>query len=482
MYDIGNERILFLDGNIADKKKTTALFSYGQLSEKSVCMEFTDEWDREATYFNIVAEDGFYRMYYVALNRLDGQGNLVDLGAKAYVAALESTDGIHWNKPDYGVVEYRGSKHNNLINAEAFDNFFVYKDVNENCPPEKKYKALHMGFDGEASTSLRWSYSADGINFKEGGVIARDGTFDSLNTLHYDKKLGRYVCYYRNFHNSDGTDFKGFKDVLNAENRAVRDIRVIFSDDFEKWTAPRRITYDDGFDYQLYTNNIQRYYRSQRYYLGFPERYTEKKKWDRNFENLCCKEKRLNRMKLHPRLGLAITDHMFIHSTDGVNFTRMKEAFFYPGAENGVSWIYGDSKFCYGMIETANEIDSTGEISMYVPMGTWGNVPEKLVRYTIRQDGFAFYHSDAATRKFVSEEFIFSGKRLFFNMSTSSTGFVQVKIKDGEGNSIVSGKIFGDSSEKEIWFAKGSPENFAGKPVVMEIKLKESKVYSFRFI
>ena len=249
--NVGTDRILFLDDKLCDTKKTTAIFTYGRLSEKSVCMEFKDEWDREATYFNIVKEDGFYRMYYTAMNRLDEQGNLVNLEAKAYVAALESTDGIHWFKPDYGVVEYKGSKHNNLINAEVFDNFFVYKDINENCPPEKKYKALHMSFDGESSTALRWSYSADGINFKDGGFITRAGTFDSLNTLHYDKKLGRYVCYYRNFHNADGTDFNGFKDILNAGNHAIRDIRVIFSEDFETWSAPERINYDDGFDYRL---------------------------------------------------------------------------------------------------------------------------------------------------------------------------------------------------------------------------------------
>ena len=115
MYDIGNDRILFLDKNFVDEKKTTAEFNYGKLHKQAVAMEFLDDWDREATYFNTVKEDGFYRMYYMALNRLDKQGNFSNLGAKSYVAAIESKDGINWYKPNYGVVEYNGNKNNNII-------------------------------------------------------------------------------------------------------------------------------------------------------------------------------------------------------------------------------------------------------------------------------------------------------------------------------------------------------------------------------
>jgi hypothetical protein len=67
-------------------------------------------------------------------------------------------------------------------------------------------------------------------------------------------------------------------------------------------------------------------------------------------------------------------------------------------------------------------------------------------------------------------------------MATSAAGYVQVVIKDECGNKITSGKVFGDSIDKEIWFDKGDLSALSGKTVTMEIRLSESEVYSFRFV
>ena len=55
--------------------------------------------------------DGLLRMWYFAFNteRLAGES---DRGGYCYA---ESRDGFHWEKPDLGVVEFRGSKKNNLF-------------------------------------------------------------------------------------------------------------------------------------------------------------------------------------------------------------------------------------------------------------------------------------------------------------------------------------------------------------------------------
>ena len=186
-------------------------------------------------------------------------------------------------------------------------------------------------------------------------------------------------------------------------------------------------------------------------------------------------------MPFHPRLGLALTDHLFIASIDGEHFTRSNEAFLTPGLERNGGWIYGPEKIAYDMIETNDAFGTGRELSFYFPFPNPNKSGTKLMRCTLRLDGFVCYRASSKEKKIFSNEFVFSGSKLFFNLSTSSVGYVQVVIKDLNGNKISSKKVFGDSIEKQIIFEKGNLGDFADKPVVMEIKLKESSVYSFRF-
>ena len=59
----------------------------------------------------------------------------------------------------------------------------------------------------------------------------------------------------------------------------MRDIRVMYSDDFVNWTDPEIIDFTDGEDEPLYTNNATIYPGSDRIFVGFPVRYCERKEW-----------------------------------------------------------------------------------------------------------------------------------------------------------------------------------------------------------
>ena len=68
--------------------------------------------DRVQAWGSVIQEpDGLLRMWYFAFNteRVAGES---DRGGYCYA---ESRDGFHWEKPDLGVVEFRGSKKNNLF-------------------------------------------------------------------------------------------------------------------------------------------------------------------------------------------------------------------------------------------------------------------------------------------------------------------------------------------------------------------------------
>jgi len=64
-------------------------------------------------YGSVVRVDGRFRMWYVAVDReLERDGGCVRCWRPAYA---ESEDGVHWIKPELGLVEYHGSRHNNLV-------------------------------------------------------------------------------------------------------------------------------------------------------------------------------------------------------------------------------------------------------------------------------------------------------------------------------------------------------------------------------
>ena len=58
----------------------------------------------------------------------------------------ESKDGIHWEKPNLGLVDWEGSKDNNIILDRLGTHCFVaFRDDNPNCPPEARYKGIARG-------------------------------------------------------------------------------------------------------------------------------------------------------------------------------------------------------------------------------------------------------------------------------------------------------------------------------------------------
>lgn len=70
------------------------------------------EGERAQAWGSVIVEpDGLLRMWYFAFNT-ERKPDELDRGGYAYA---ESRDGIHWEKPDLGVVEFRGSKRNNLF-------------------------------------------------------------------------------------------------------------------------------------------------------------------------------------------------------------------------------------------------------------------------------------------------------------------------------------------------------------------------------
>ena len=154
-----------------------------------------------------------------------------------------------------------------------------------------------------------------------------------------------------------------------------------------------------------------------------------------------------------------------------------------PGIENLDNWIYGDGAFLYGMLQTPSDIPGApDEISMYAKRGYMSDTI-RICRYTVRLDGFFSWRADYCGGKVLTKPFVFTGDTLKINFATSGAGHVQFRFTDKDGNFLEgydSGKVFGDSVNRTVEFAKPLAE-LAGKEVRMEIALKDADLYSFKF-
>ncbi len=474
---IDNDRICLFDSTMLELRRTSAQRVYHQPEKREFSVPLDKPWEGDISFTVILKDDDIYRMYYLAGSRVNAEQTSFEMENTFKVCYMESKDGLRWERPNLGIVEFNGTKDNNIIINEAVE-FFVFKDTNPSCPAAEKYKAIF-----QRQYKLYCMFSADGIHFGEERLIADADYYDTLNVAFYDENKGCYVCYVRGDHRPDGREFPPFKNKRRIIYYAVRrDIRVMYSKDFLHWSKSERIKID-GIEesMQLYTNHISKYYRAPQYYIGFPVRYNERKlKWTKSYDDLCGAKYRRNRFNIFPRYGTVMTDCIFIHGKDGLRFEKSPKAFLQPGREREDGWLYGECYPVYGFVETPNDLYGYPETSLYAYEGLWGN-DCKLVRYAMRPDGFVSYRADEEIKKIKTKKFIFKGNALEMNFSTSAMGSIVVQITDGE-RTIKSGELFGDDLAKKVWFPKGDLAKFQGKEVAMTILLKEAEVYSFQFI
>ncbi len=109
---IDGHRELFVDDYLIDKQSGTTL-ELQQPREREIVFVHDAPWEGStSTYHTIIKDGDIYRMYY----RGGGwdEANKKSNHAETFCYA-ESKDGIHWTRPDLGIVEFEGSKKNNNI-------------------------------------------------------------------------------------------------------------------------------------------------------------------------------------------------------------------------------------------------------------------------------------------------------------------------------------------------------------------------------
>jgi hypothetical protein len=420
-------------------------------------------------YVTVFRDADRYRMYYRGGNYRITLQEYTEAHPPVYCYA-ESTDGIHWTKPDLGLCEFEGSRHNNtILTGLGTHSFAPFIDANPVCPPEARYKAIANGGGEHGVYAFR---SPDGVHWSlmaDKPVITK-GAFDSQNLAFWDAPRGEYRAYFRDF-------------------RDGRDIRTCTSADFLTWGEPVWLDYDPGRTSELYTNQVLPYYRAPHLFLGFPTRYVDRG-WTPSHDYLPQPEHRKVRAAPSPREGSAVTDGMFMSSRDGQHFSIWPESFLRPGLRTRDSWFYGDNYQAWGFVETRPAIaDAPPELSLYATEryhqeegGT------AFRRYTLRIDGFVSVEAPLSGGELVTRPLVFAGRELVLNVSTSAAGSVRVELQDAGGAALPGfsladcPEVFGDSLERPVLWKSGTDVSaLAGRPIRLRLELRDADLYSIRF-
>ena len=447
-FDIGSRLELFVDDYLIDRMSGAALALH-KPTPREVAIVHDQPWEGNTCgYHTVFRDDNHFKMYH----RGSDHDQQAQNSKHEVVCYAESEDGIHWTKPDLGLVDFNGSKQNNIVwDGAGSHNFAPFKDTNPNCKADRKYKALAGGAGGlhafKSSDGIRWSLMSD-------GPVITKGAFDSQNLAFWDTTRNAYVDFHR------GANTTG--------NTRVRDIMTCISADFIHWTEPAWIQYPGAPIEHLYTNQITPYYRAPHIFMGFPKRFMPTR-------------------HIGEAADKGVSDGVFMTSRDGLRFKRWGEAFIRSGLQKE-RWINRNNMTSWGILETASDIPGTpNELSIYSTEGYYGGGSCRLRRFTLRLDGFVSVQAPLSGGEIVTRSLVFDGSALVINFSTSGVGSVQVEVQNSEGKAIegfalADSEIYGDEiAHVVIWSGGSDLRSLAGKPIRLRFVLRDADVYSFRF-
>jgi hypothetical protein len=447
---IGSRLELFTDNALIEKLSGGAAF---ELHHPMLAAKVDNE-QPAMPWGNVFKTGGRYQMLVRGLK--DPKVGWQTHGPEAHylnqiLLYYESEDGIHWQAPKLGLHDVAAFPAGNVIMADEFgveQTFAAFLDKRPGIPPAEKYKGLggksypdaHKAAFSQkyAPPGLRPYASPDGIHWKpmrgkEPVISGAWGKFDSQNIVFWSETEQLYCCYFRSFENKLA---KGLRSVKRTTSR-----------DFLTWTPPVDVAVNLPKE-ELYTSNIEPYFRAPHLYLSLPTRYMGKRS--------------------------SSTDIVFATSRDGLRFERpVKDAFILPGLDPA-AWGNRANYAAYHIVPTSAE-----EISIYASGGR---------RYTLRTDGFMSIHAPMDGGEIITKPLVFEGKKLILNFATSAAGEIKVELQDAHGTPIPgftladAKPLIGDAIERTAAWHTGNDLNaLAGKPMRLRFVMSDADLFSIRF-
>ena len=141
--DIGSRLELMIDDHLVASTSGGIHLQLHKPVRRNVALVTDRPWEGNACTYTSVFQDGKrFRMYFGSYHYVTTEGKLTE-AHRPYTCYAESRDGIHWTRPQLGLVAFEGSKQNNIVWDGAGSHCFTpFKDTSPNCRPDARYKAL----------------------------------------------------------------------------------------------------------------------------------------------------------------------------------------------------------------------------------------------------------------------------------------------------------------------------------------------------
>jgi hypothetical protein len=402
-------------------------------------------------YGTVLWDQGKLRMWYEAVGiRAEG----VPKHCNCYA---ESTDGIHWVKPDLDVYQFPGFAKTNIISQGQSHNASVIKVRNPESPDMAWALYSHGGEHGP-----HVAYSSDGLHWRwheKPEYTNLFGTSDVVNFF-WDCYNDRYVCTWK------------------GGGRKRRAVGVAMSDDGIHWTKPCEgpVFESDDLDpdpTQIYGMPAFPY---QGMYIGLPWMYHA-----RNFKYGPYTAKRMYEAQEDSPCTM---DVQLSWTWDLVNWNRTpkREPFIALGKKPDWDW---------GMIYTARApVVVNNELWFYY--GGFNQVHDRtpiegaIGLAKLRIDGFCSMRAGGREGWMVSRREMFRTPKVTINARTHGDGYVTAELLDRE-NKPIKGftradcvPFTGDSICHTLeWRTNKFAESMLQPPKKVKFYIKSADLYSY---
>lgn len=448
--NLGSRRELFVDNYLIEHSDGVARHLHPPI-RREVVFQISQPWDNPCTGCYNVTQDGdrillYYRGFYpIGADYADG-------AASQTTNLAISTDGIHFEQPELGLVEFNGTRKNNvLLQGHESHNFCVFLDANPAADPAQRFKAV----GGTGQSNLHGFASPDGIHWtpvKE-GPLDITGAFDSVNVAFWDP----YMQFYRLF--------SRYSDATTGTR--VRAIQSCLSQDFVRWSMPLPHEYEAGVPLEhFYTNATMPCPGAEHILLSFPMRFLPERQFDTTG-------------MVYPGAGLS--DAVLMSSRDGINWDRsFMEAWVRPGTDQR-NWSHRSCTPAPGLVQTAPD-----EWSMYISEH-YGWSTNRLRRVAMRPHGFVSARAGYRGGEFITRPLDLKGSTLRLNYATSAVGSLRVEVQNTAGQPLPGfaledmDPIYGDQLDAPIrWKTGGDLSGLMDRPVRLRMVLQDADVFAVR--
>jgi len=440
---LGSRKHVFIDEVMVERKRNIEL----TLNRPADAVQISEKAAWDASFFE---HEG--KIYTVVSEGYEGDEGPINL--------LVSEDGVNFQKPNLGLIEYKGSKNNNLIMLGLPSWGKYFKDTNPACPAEELFKATLW----VAQRGIYLYFSPDAVHWRRNETCMLPLVSGGGCETFWDDQQGCYFNYIKRDGSYNTGDYPNYgRSTTMFETRQINKawpFNKVPNPYYEGWPFPavtgEGITVlgpdifapDQG---QIFRTRPQKYEWAPDTYVAF---------------------------MIRGGGDMAV-------SRDAVHWKVC--------SENGLGY-YWDTAITNGMIRRGDQI------------WQWANYGEgkgiTTVRLTQRLDGFLSLDAGEQTGIIVTRPFVFEGDKLVLNVDAKG-GQVKVGIVALHGKELTGYNValtnppkkpvrgFGaddcdpvtaDSVRHVVTF-KGASDvgNLAGQVIRLRFEMQNARLYAFKF-